>query len=138
MGLKVYTKEFHVSTSRRFQAVRITDKVLEILRESGIKNGLLTVFLPHATAAIVANEFEPRIASDYLEWVKRYVPPDAPWRHNDIDDNAHAHIASAIIGPSRTFPVVNGSLIRGTWQEIILLEFDGPRHRRVVVQIIGE
>jgi len=138
MGCRVYTKEFYVSTSRRFQAVRITDKVINALRESGIRNGILTVFLPHATAAIVANEFEPRIASDYLEWVKRYVPPEGPWRHNEIDNNAHAHIASAIVGSSRAFPVIDGELVRGTWQEIILLEFDGPRHRRVIVQIIGE
>ena len=134
---KVYTCTIHVSTNKRFEVVKITDEVYRCLEKSGIKNGLLLVFARHATAAIITNEYEPRIVSDYIEWVRKYVPPEAPWRHNEIDNNAHAHIASAIIGASRVFPIVNGTLIRGTWQEIMLLELDGPRHREIVVQIIG-
>ncbi|RLG89027.1 MAG: YjbQ family protein [Thermoprotei archaeon] len=134
---KVYSEEFYVSTKNRFEVVNISSKVEEVVRKSGISNGIALVFLPHATAALIANEYEPRIVSDYIEWVKKNIPPDAPWRHNEIDNNAHAHIASAIIESSRIFPVINGRLVRGTWQEIMLLELDGPRNRRVVVQVLG-
>ncbi len=133
----MYSEEFYVSTKNRFEVVNISSKVEEVVRKSGISNGIALVFLPHATAALIANEYEPRIVSDYIEWVKKNIPPDAPWRHNEIDNNAHAHIASAIIESSRIFPVINGRLVRGTWQEIMLLELDGPRNRRVVVQVLG-
>jgi secondary thiamine-phosphate synthase enzyme len=135
----VYTEEFYVSTSSRFELVDITDKVVEAVRRSGIKNGIVQVFVPHATAAVIANEHERGLINDYITLIKRLFPPDAPWEHNRIDDNAHAHLAAGIIGPSRSFPLVNGSLVRGTWQNIFLVELDGPRsRRRVVVTVVGE
>ncbi len=133
-----YTKVLTISSKKRFELIHITDEVIKAVRESGIKNGLVLVFVPHATAAVIANEYEHNIVQDYIEWVRRYVPQEGGWRHNMIDDNAHAHIASAIIGPSRTFPIVNGEVIRGTWQEIMVFELDGPRYRRkVVIQVVG-
>jgi len=134
---RVYSESFYVRTNKRFEIVRITDKVEDIVRVSGIRNGLVLVYLPHATAALIANEYEPRIVSDYIEWVRKNIPPEAPWRHNEIDSNAHAHIASAFISSSRVFPLINGELVRGTWQEILLLELDGPRNRRVLVEVLG-
>jgi len=131
-------KEFTVRSSERLQVIDITETVEEIVRESGINNGIVLVFVPHATAAIIANEFEPRIAEDYLELIRQVFKPDYPWRHNAIDDNAHAHLASALIGPSRCFPVIGGRIERGTWQSILLLELDGPRTRRVIVEVMGE
>ena len=136
---KVYTKVLKVSSDRRFQVIKITSLVEKVVLESGIKEGLVHVFVPHATAAVITNEYEPRIVDDYIEWVVKNIPPNYRWRHNEIDNNAHAHIASALIGPSRTFPVANNGLVRGTWQEIMLLELDGPRSaRKVVVEVIGE
>ena len=134
---RVYSESFYVRTSRRFEVIRITDRVEDVVRASGIRNGLVLVYLPHATAALIANEYEPRIVSDYIEWVRKNIPPEAPWRHNEIDSNAHAHIASAFIASSRIFPLINGELIRGTWQEILLLELDGPRNRKVLVEVLG-
>ncbi|OYT47976.1 MAG: hypothetical protein B6U85_03850 [Desulfurococcales archaeon ex4484_42] len=134
---RVYSESFYVRTNKRFEIVRITDKVEDIVRVSGIRNGLVLVYLPHATAALIANEYEPRIVSDYIEWVRKNIPPEAPWRHNEIDSNAHAHIASAFISSSRVFPLINGELVRGTWQEILLLELDGPRNRKVLVEVLG-
>lgn len=134
---RVRSGSFYVRTSRRFEVVRITNRVEDIVRSSGIRNGLVLVYLPHATAALIANEYEPRIVSDYIEWVKKNIPPEAPWRHNEIDSNAHAHIASAFISSSRIFPLINGELVRGTWQEILLLELDGPRNRKIVVEVLG-
>ncbi len=136
--MPVYTADFTVTTSQRFEIVDITDRVEEVVEKSGIRNGVVMVFVPHATAAIILNEYEPRIASDYVELIKQLFKPDYPWRHNEIDNNAHAHLASAVIGPSRCIPLFNGRLWRGTWQNILLVELDGPRTRRVVVQVVGE
>jgi secondary thiamine-phosphate synthase enzyme len=134
----VHREEFTVRTSERFQVIDITARVEEAVRKSGIRNGIAMVFVPHATAAIILNEYEPRIVSDYIELVKQVFKPDYPWRHNEIDNNAHAHLASALIGPSRCMPVIDGVLVRGTWQNILLVELDGPRTRRVIVQVVGD
>jgi secondary thiamine-phosphate synthase enzyme len=110
--MKVYFHEIYVSTSKRFELIDITEKVEEGVRMSGIKNGICLVFAPHATAAIVANEHERGLMEDILTKIKEFVEPDRRWNHNLIDDNAHAHIGSAIIGADRVFPVRNGELIR--------------------------
>lgn len=136
--MRVFVEEFRVSTSSRFEVVDITSMVESIVSRSGVRNGLCLVFVPHATAAIIANEAEPGLMQDYIDLIKELFKPDAPWRHNRIDDNAHAHLASAVIGPSRVFPVIDGRCVRGTWQNIMLVEMDGPRSRRVVVEVIGE
>lgn len=136
--MRIHFEELVVNTTERFQVVNITRRVEEVVTDSGVKNGICLVFVPHATAAIIANEYEPHIVSDYLELIKQIFKPDYPWRHNSIDNNAHAHLASALIGPSRIFPVREGKLVRGTWQEILLVELDGPRSRRVIVEVMGE
>jgi len=137
--LKVYYEFITLSTSKRFELIDITRRVEEIVRKSGVKNGMCLVFAPHATAAIVANEHEAGLMQDILEAIKEHFPPTKPWRHNMIDDNAHAHVASAFIGADRVFPVINGELVRGTWQNIFLVELDGPRSiRRVLVMVVGE
>jgi secondary thiamine-phosphate synthase enzyme len=137
--MKVYFHEIYVSTSKRFELIDITEKVEEGVRMSGIKNGICLVFAPHATAAIVANEHERGLMEDILTKIKEFVEPDRRWKHNMIDDNAHAHIGSAIIGADRVFPVRNGELIRGTWQNIFLVELDGPRReRQVIVEVLGD
>lgn len=137
MGCKVYTKTYTVETKSRFEVVRITRIVEEAVSESGVENGHVLVFVPHATAAVAVNEYEPRIVEDYLLWVKNVFPPGSGWKHDEVDDNAHAHIASLVIGPARVLPISNGRTVRGAWQEVLLLEFDGPRRRTVVVQVQG-
>jgi len=137
--MKVYFQEIMFSTTKRFQLIDITREVENIVRESGVRNGLCLVFAPHATAAIIANEHESGLMDDILTKIKELVQPDRRWKHNIIDDNAHAHIGSALMGADRIFPVKNGHLIRGTWQNIFLVEMDGPRSQRyVVVEVIGE
>ncbi|MCD6488571.1 MAG: YjbQ family protein [Desulfurococcales archaeon] len=137
--MKTYFHEITLSTDRRFQLIDITHEVEEAVRKSGIRNGLCLVFAPHATAAIVANEHESGLVEDILTKIREFVQPERRWRHNIIDDNAHAHIGSALFGSERIFPVRDGRLIRGTWQNIFLVEMDGPRHRRyVIVEVIGE
>jgi len=137
--MKVHVETITLSTTRKFELIDITRRVEEIVRRSGVKNGMCLVFAPHATAAIIANEHEAGLISDILEAIKEHFPPTKPWKHNLIDDNAHAHIGSAFLGADRVFPVVNGELVRGTWQNIFLVEMDGPRsYRRVVVVVMGE
>ncbi len=136
--VKVYTKTFTIRTSKRKELVDVTSEVERIVSESGIRNGICVVFVPHATAAVIANEHESGLMQDILEALSRIAPSDHPWLHNRIDDNADAHIIASIVGPSRLFPVINGELVRGTWQNIMIVELDGPRTRRVVVEVIGE
>jgi len=137
--LKVFSKEVRLRTSERRELINITRLVEEVVEESGVRNGLVIIYAPHATAAIIVNEDEPGLKNDILRWVEENIPWDGKWLHNRIDDNAAAHIASALISSCRVIPVVNSRLYRGTWQEIFLLELDGPRaSRRVLVQVIGE
>lgn len=136
-GCTVFRRMFYVQTRSRFEVVKITESVEEAVRESGIREGFALVFVPHATAAVVLNEYEPRIVEDYVTWVRRVIPPGGGWKHDEVDDNAHAHLASAFIGQSRVLPVSGGLTVRGTWQEVLLLEFDGPRRRTIVVEVVG-
>lgn len=138
--MKVYTRVIQLSTSKRFELIDITHEVERIVEESGVKNGVALVFAPHATAAIIANEHESGLIEDILTKIKELTEPGSTkWRHNIIDDNAHAHIGSALIGADRVFPIIDGRLVRGTWQNIFLVEMDGPRARRhIVVTVMGE
>lgn len=137
--MKVFFHEVSITTSRRIQLIDITHHVEEAVRRSGIANGVCIVFAPHATAAIVVNEHEEGLMHDIASKIEEIIEPERSWRHNIIDDNAHAHIGSAIIGSERIFPVRNGRIIRGTWQNIFLVELDGPRRdRNVVIEVLGE
>ena len=128
-------EEFFVKTKRKFQVIDITPTVREIVERGAAPDGLCCVFVPHATAAIAINEnADPNIGEDLQEALAKLIP-EGIWRHDRIDDNAAAHIKAAIVGPSETVPVKNGRLMLGTWQSLMLVEFDGPRERKVYVQI---
>jgi secondary thiamine-phosphate synthase enzyme len=136
---RVYHEVINISTNKRFELIDITFKVEEIVKKSNIKNGICMVFAPHATVSIIANEHEPRLMDDIITFIKELTQVSREWRHNLIDDNAHAHIGSAITSSHRLFPVVDGKLVRGTWQNIFLLEMDGPRSsRNIYVTVIGD
>ena len=137
--MKTFAKALTVSTREKYQLIDLTQSVERIVSESNVETGLCLVHASHATAAIVCNEHESGLINDILRKVKEIFPPSAGYLHDRIDDNASSHIASALIGASRTFPVQEGRLVRGTWQNIFLLELDGPRARRIVnVQLVGE
>ena len=136
--MKIFTKRLVIKTSKRFQIINITSEVEKAVKESGVSEGVCLIHLPHATAAVILNEYEPRIVEDYLKWIVETFRPGGGWRHDEIDDNAHAHLASSIIGSGRFIPISRGELVRGTWQEILLVELDGPRDRSVVIQVLGE
>ena len=128
-----------VRTSKRLDLVDLTSKVRQVVRSSGIKTGFCHVFVTGATAAILINENDdPQLIDDVLDALDRLIP-EGRWRHDRIDNNGAAHIKSAAIGPSEVVPICDGDLALGTWQNIFLGEFDGPRaSRRVLVTIHGE
>ena len=127
--------ELTISTTKRQELVDITHKVEEILAKSGTKEGLCNIYVPHATAAVMINEnADPNIGLDILDALDKMVKSGG-WRHDRIDNNAAAHIKSAIIGPSETIPIKNSQLTLGTWQNIFLVELDGPRKRTIMVTI---
>ncbi|MEM2282285.1 MAG: secondary thiamine-phosphate synthase enzyme YjbQ [Candidatus Hadarchaeales archaeon] len=136
--MRVWTREFTLSTKRRREVVDITDEVLRAVRESGVKNGILVVQLPHATASLVLNEGEEGVKQDLLNKLEELIPSNGGYLHDRIDDNAHAHLKSALVGSSRVLPIVDGHLVRGTWQNFLVIEEDGPRTRRVSIFIMGE
>jgi len=130
-------EELNISTENRYQLVDITEEVERIVGESGVKNGLALVFVPHSTAGIVLTENERGLKNDWLEIFKK-LTSGIDFEHNKIDDNADSHILSGLIGQGRVLPIKDNRIIRGTWQQIFLAEFDGPRERRVIVEILGE
>jgi secondary thiamine-phosphate synthase enzyme len=118
----------------------LSDRVLEIVRDAGAERGVATVFVPGATAAITAMEFEPGGVQDLQAALDRLIPRDGDYEHNRLnyDSNSHAHIRAAIVGPSESIPIDAGRLMLGTWQEIVLLDFDDrPRERTVLVSVLS-
>ena len=127
--------EFKIHTSKTQEMIDITSQVAETVRQSGIVQGLCMVYVPHATASVVINEnADPNVCEDILEAMGRMVP-EGSWRHDRVDSNAAAHIKATILGPSETLPVRTGSLQLGTWQSVMLVEFDGPRERTVIIEV---
>jgi secondary thiamine-phosphate synthase enzyme len=130
-------ESFSVATQEREQALDVTDAVKEVVRRSGLREGLCHVMVLHSTAALVVNETDdPNIGADLIRALSRSVPEHAGWLHDRIDDNAHAHIKAALLGPSELVAVRGGELVLGTWQRLILMEFDGPRKRQISVQLL--
>jgi len=135
----IYTEELRFSTRGEIDLVDITAEVERIVEESGIENGQVLVFVPGATGAIITIEHESGLLEDFKRILNEIVSKGAGYLHDRIDDNAHSHLRATLLGASECFPVVNGRLVRGTWQQIFFVELDvRPRHRRVVVQVMGE
>jgi secondary thiamine-phosphate synthase enzyme len=132
-----FTRSFSIGTREHHQVVDITREVKGVLAESGVRDGQLAVYTPHATAAITVNENDdPNIGTDFLRALAKMVPEHDGWLHDRVDNNAAAHIKSALVGPSVTIPVIDGKLALGTWQNVFFCEFDGPRReRRIIVSI---
>jgi secondary thiamine-phosphate synthase enzyme len=127
--------QFSVKTGARFEMIDITDRMSAIVRESSIRSGICYVFVPHTTAAVTINEnADPSVPRDILAELDKVVPLNDNYRH--MEGNAAAHIKASMLGASETVFIENGARVLGTWQSIFFCEFDGPRTRRVLVQII--
>lgn len=122
----------------RFDIVDVTGEVERWLAQIKAGNGVLVVYTPHTTAALAINEREEGLLEDIVELLKELTKPEGRWKHNLVDDNAHAHLGNVIVGGDKIIPVSGGRLALGTWQRILLLELDGPRVRRINLVYVGE
>ncbi|HLI45945.1 MAG TPA: secondary thiamine-phosphate synthase enzyme YjbQ [Geobacterales bacterium] len=137
--MKIISKTINIATKQRIQFIDITNELEKFVKESGVRNGICLVHVPHATAALILNENEIGLIEDFKRKISELFPMNAGYLHDRIDDNAYAHLASGIIGTSKIFPIVEGELVRGTWQNLLLTELDGPRSsRKVIFQVMGE
>ena len=141
MTLKIETYELTRRTTDRTDILDLTDDVSERVRESGVRHGQVLVFTPGSTAAITTIEYESGVVRDLQMAIDRMAPEDMSYDHDARwgDGNGYSHVRSAMVGGSFTVPVVDGRLVLGTWQQIVLMDFDNHgRTRRVVVQVTGE
>ena len=126
-------KTLEVSTESRTSLIDITTEVKEVIRDSGIKDGVCTLFVPHTTAGITINEnADPSVKSDILKEINKIVPLEGNYSH--MEGNAAAHIKSTLVGQTINLLIENASLVLGTWQGIFFCEFDGPRQRKVLIK----
>src|SRR3954452_23422341 len=138
--MAVHTGELRFSTEGDGDVIDLTAGVLEVVRSSGVEDGAVSVFVPGSTAAVTTMEYEPGGVHDLRAALERLVPREGDYEHNRLnaDTNSHAHIRAAIVGPSETIPIVGGRLETGTWQQVVLVDFDDrPRQRMVVVQVLS-
>ena len=121
--------------------IYITEEISNILASSGLRNGNLTVFVTGSTAAITTFEYEPGLIKDMKDFYEKLIPSGKHYHHDDTwgDANGFSHVRAALQGPSITIPFEDGRLLLGTWQQVVLAEFDNrPRHRQIAIQIMGE
>jgi len=129
---------FRVDTKGHGDTIDITTQVAKAVTESGVVDGIALVFVPGSTAAITTIEFESGVVEDLKDVFEKIVPEDADYKHHRRwgDRNGAAHIKSAIVGPDFAAPVEEGRLVLGTWQQIVLVDFDErPRRREIVVKV---
>lgn len=127
-----------VRTHNKFEVVDVTEELEKWLVTVGAKDGVVVTYIPHTTATLAINEAEPGLMNDIIEFLKELTKPGGPWKHNRVDDNAHAHLANVIVDSSKVIPVTKGKLALGSWQRLLLIEMDGPRVRYVKLIYIGE
>ena len=135
------TNSIGLNTKGNADILDITDQVSRVVAESGIKDGIVTLFCPSSTSALTTIEYESGCLSDLRRLFDEIVDPNRPFAHNARwgDGNGHSHVRAAILGASFTVPFVSGRLTLGTWQQIIFVDFDArPRRRELVVQILGD
>ncbi len=139
--MKVHTKRLTEKTQGHCDIIDITAKVQEQVQKEKIKRGLATLFVPGSTAALTTIEVEPGLVQDLKELLEKLIPSNKKYHHDDRwgDDNGFSHLRASLFGPSLQVPIDSGRLLLGTWQQIILVDFDNrPRTREVMVQIMGE
>jgi secondary thiamine-phosphate synthase enzyme len=139
--MTVLTKIIQIKSKGEMDIINITNQASAAIRESNIKNGIITVFVSGSTAAVTTIEYEPGLMYDFPEMLSRVAPKDIQYRHDNTwhDGNGHSHVRASLLGPSLTIPIVEGNMSLGTWQQLILLELDTrARNRNVILQLIGE
>ena len=138
--MKSIRKYLYFNTDERVELINITSRVREVLKESGIQEGLCLVNAMHITASVFINDDESGLHQDYKEWLEELAPhePISQYAHNGFEENADAHLKRQIMGREVVVAVTEGKLDFGPWEQIFYGEFDGQREKRVLVKIIGE
>lgn len=129
-----------IRTNKHEELADITEDVNNLIKKSGVKEGICNIFALHATGAIVINEnWDDSVQVDLLTSLRKIIPDHDNYLHDRVDNNAASHLKSAILGPSETVPIENGRLKLGRWQSVVFCEFDGPRtERRIAIQVLGK
>lgn len=140
--MPTFSQQFEVPTRGNNQVIDLTAQLTKIATASCVNDGLVTVFVVGSTAGITTTEFEPGLADhDLAAAFEKIAPEHGRYVHEQTwnDDNGHSHIRASLLGPSLTLPLINGQLPLGTWQQIVLIDFDTrPRTRTVIVQVLGQ
>lgn len=139
--MTVVTEQLSIQPSREGDIIDVTHDVSKTVAESGLRNGIVTIFNPGSTGAITTIEYEPGLLKDLPNTLERLAPKDLLYEHEKRwhDGNGHSHVRASIIGPGITVPFTDGRLTLGTWQQIVFMELDvRRRNRSLILQIIGE
>jgi len=139
--MTIVTDTIDVDTRGDAEVCDVTRPIAALVARHGMVEGHVVVFVPGSTAALTTVEFEPGLVRDLPDFFERIIPARAHYHHEDAwhDGNGHSHVRASLLGPSLTIPFSDGHLMLGTWQQIVLIDFDNrPRQRRLVVQLCGE
>ncbi len=127
-------KTLNIKSKAKTEFIDITDDIQEVIKESGVKSGICYIYVPHTTAGVTINEgADPSVKRDILATLNRLIPFEGDYQH--MEGNSAAHIKSTLVGVSQFVVIEEGKALLGTWQSVYFCEFDGPRHRRVIVKI---
>lgn len=138
--MQAHHEELRIETRGDGDVIDLSADAQKVVDESGVRDGLCTVFVAHSTCGMTTIEHEPGCNADLGTVMEDVAPRAARWEHNErnADTNGHSHVRAALLGPSVTLPVRDGSLVLGTWQRVVCVDFDDrPRSRRVIVQLLG-
>jgi secondary thiamine-phosphate synthase enzyme len=138
--VSVHSGRLRFATRGDGDVIDLTEGVESVVRSSGVETGVASVFVPGSTAAVTTMEFEPGGVQDLRAALERLIPREGEYEHNRLnrDTNSHAHMRAAIVGPSETVPIENGRVAAGTWQQVVLIDFDDrPRERTVTVTVVS-
>jgi secondary thiamine-phosphate synthase enzyme len=137
--MRTLTEYLWFETRKRQEIVRITDQVADIVRKSGVVEGMVLVSAMHITAAVFVNDWEEGLIHDFQVWLETLAPAGKDYRHHETgEDNADAHLKRTLMGHQVMLPITGGKLDLGPWEQVFYGEFDGQRRKRVVVKVMGE
>jgi secondary thiamine-phosphate synthase enzyme len=140
-AMSITTSTAEISTEIGTDIVDITGLVTQHLAQSGIQHGAMILFVPGSTGSLTTIEYESGVIQDLADAIERLAPREIPYAHDQRwgDGNGHSHVRAALLGPSLHIPVIEGRLSLGTWQQVVLINFDNrARRRRLIIQVMGE
>jgi len=139
--VKVFNQTLTIETKGFSHVIDITNQLESAVEESGIENGIALVFVPGSTGGVTTIEYEPGLLKDFPELMEKLIPSNRSYHHDQTwhDGNGFSHLRSSLIGTSLVLPIYKGSVIHGTWQQVVIVDFDNrPRRRNVVIHLLGE